>query len=127
MLDLETIRFIEMLNQLAELTKHGFRNFDENDDESFNGVLYASPVMHYNRDAWKSATGAYVVQMTTDSGKICAVYGGYSDDFAVRANINESGKWEINVTILGEPNMLIAIADGTWEIVPDHIPDQRTT
>ncbi len=111
MFDYKTIRFIDMLNQLAEASKLGFIPFsqytEEKDKEPFAGIIYI--------DEEGSDYGKIILDMCVDRNHHdwISTYNDYVDGIQYHARvINEDGEFFIDVT--GEQNMCIAIENGRW-------------
>lgn len=117
MINLETIKFVKMLDELAELTKGGIFEFKKATQNDIN-----SRKLFYDQEA-QDSNGNYkvVLDMCIVDNRECihhdavSYYDSYTNEFTVRAVIREDDTY-ITVKFLNSKDEIV-IGDGRWYFI----------
>lgn len=115
MIDIKTLRFIEMLQELAEATTAGFLPFSKTKDEDFRGITY-DDCMGARRNSYRLEYPVVLASIFDgESQEITVPYDDYvpEEKYTVRA-VCESNNWWVEIAIENESKKRIIVEDGKW-------------
>ena len=111
MINLETIKFVKMLDELAELAKNGIEPFENATHESFRSKIYYDPCEINEIEGFPIVLDACIDDRIHHD--IVSYYGGRSREYAVRVRTDADGSLYIQVTLLVSEEIII-IENGEW-------------
>ena len=111
MINLETIKFVKMLDELAELAENGIEPFENATHDSFRSKIYYDPCEINGEDGFPIVLDACIDDHIHHD--IVSYYGGRSREYAIRVRSDVEGSLYIQVTLLMSEEIII-IENGEW-------------
>lgn len=112
MINIETIKFVNMLNNLAKLSVNGIEGFSKATAKNFNTKLFYDDISSDENRLFKIVLDACM----NDHNDIVCYYDNYTNEYTIRAVVDEGSEPYIIVQ-LSESGEIIEIENGTWKFV----------
>lgn len=120
MIDLKTLHFLEMIQELAEATAAGFLPFSKAKNDNFRGITY-NDCMGTRRNSYRVEYPVVLASifgqsiLNGESLEITVPYDDYvpEEKYTVRA-VCENDNWWVEIAIENESKKLIIVEDGKW-------------
>lgn len=112
MINVETIKFVNMLNELAELSANGIEGFSKATSETIYTKLFYDDISSRENKRYKIVLQALLI----DGHEICSYYDSYTNEYTIRAVVDEGFEPYI-IVHLSESGEEIEIENGSWNFV----------
>lgn len=117
MINVETIKFVNMLNELAELSANGIEGFSKATSENLHTKLFYDDISSDENRLFRIVLDAYI----NDNPEcvhhdIVGCYDSYTNEYTIRAVVDEGFEPYILVH-LSESGEEIEIENGSWNFV----------
>ena len=114
MINVETIKFVRMLNELAELTKKGIVPFEEANQENRNDKVFYDSNAIDGEEGYKVVLDACIVDDPQwYHHDIISYYDSHSLEYQVRVIIDEESMPYISVKLIISGDIIV-IENGSW-------------
>ena len=114
MINVETIKFVRMLNELAELTKKGIVPFEEANQENRNDKVFYDSKAIDGEEGYKVVLDACIVDDPQwYHHDIISYYDSHSLEYQVRVIIDEESMPYISVKLIISGDIIV-IENGSW-------------
>ena len=114
MINVETIKFVNMLNELAELSKNGIVPFVEANEENKATKIFFDQNSHDQNGGYKVVLDSRVIdEPDTYHHDIVSYYDSGNFEYQIRAYISKDSTPYVSVNLLISGDIII-IQDGTW-------------
>ena len=111
MINLETIKFLKMLDEVAALAENGIEPFENATHDSFRSKIYYDPCEIDGEDGFPIVLDACIDDRSHHD--IISYYGGRSREYTIRVRFDEEESMYIQVTLLMSEEIII-IENGEW-------------
>lgn len=110
MINIETIKFVKMLDELASLSKNGIEPFENATYDTFHSKIYYDSEMVDGEDGFQVVQEACIDDCLHHD--IVCYYDSSSLEYTVRVRIDEESTYiEVTLIISGD---IVVIENGTW-------------
>ena len=113
MINVETIKFVNMLNELAELSANGIEGFSRATSETIHTKLFYDDISSDENRLFRIVLDACIINEHHD---ITAYYDSYTNEYTIRAVVDEGFEPYI-IVHLSESGEEIEIENGSWNFV----------
>jgi transcriptional regulator with XRE-family HTH domain len=113
MINIETMKFIKLLDKLAELSLNGIESFDDANESTYRTKIFYDPIVAQDEKGYKVVADACVIDdPMCYHHDIISYYDRDSFEYTIRVMIDEDGAY-IKVELLKYEDIII-IENGNW-------------
>lgn len=115
MINIETIYFLKLVEDLAKMSKNGIEPFANATQLNINEKIFYDENKETQNGEYPVVCDACVIDGDCDHHDIISYHGSTADEYSVCAKQDENGKWFVLISLYDDSQIIIE--DGEWYFV----------